>query len=168
MDLHVLFDPQLEIAALVDMEAGRGLGPVGVGPNARGEMLQFVALMPEATYNLSSYDLARAYMQFWQREFAALYETPPAPPEPEVVTDNGASGDAARLAEAEASATGDGPPPAQPADTDMDAEAETPPYVGPCFACQGRGTVPGAEEGQAATCNLCKGTGQLPAEAAAT
>lgn len=163
----------------------RALGPVGGGPNAKAELGQFVALMPESVYKLSSYDLRDAWMQFWEREFAGLYETDGNGDTPAVVESPSADDNAAALAEREAVAGATDPPPAAPADADLEGdtgqaaevatapgseEAPPPPpveaaqqYEGPCFACQGTGSVPGATDGEVARCNLCHGTGRLPA-----
>lgn len=167
-DRLVIYDPNLQLGTVVDSDDMLSLGPVGAGPNAAQELQQFINHMPEVIWDMSSYELRTAYLQFWEANFSSLYEQPQPDSQPAVVESNGAGGDAEALAEAEASTAADAPPPPQPADTDTEAQAEAPPYVGVCFACQGKGTQPGLEPGSVVSCNLCQGTGKLPVEAAAT
>lgn len=187
-DLVAIFDPELELGAIIDTDNMRAIGPVGGGPNARAELTQFIERMPEAVFTLSPAKLVEAWMQFWTDNFRALYAEEndgASPPVVEPLTNND---DAARLAEHEARAAGDSPPPPAPADADMEIDtsaadsvdgggAETKavppppaedvaPYEGPCFACDGTGTVPGGTGGDAVQCNLCKGTGRITAVSA--
>lgn len=183
-DYVVIYDPQLQLSALVDMEALRGVGPVSPGPDAKAQLEAFVASMPDAVLgNLTSYNLVDAYKEYWQRHFgnAAAQAAPVADT---VESSGGAGSDATASATMEAIATAASPPPVQPFDTDMDADAgaatdvTTPapaaavppavvagtaaPYVGPCFACGGSGTIPGAEGEVPQICTACHGTGKLP------
>ena len=166
-DKLVIYDPNYELGAIVDADEMRALGPVGAGPNAAQELQQFINLMPEAVWKLTTYDVRDAYLQFWETNFSSLYEQSQPSGDGEVESSNGATGAPEALAEAEASAATDAPPPPQPADTDTEAQAEAPPYVGVCFACQGKGTQPGLDPGSTVVCNLCQGTGKLPVETAA-
>lgn len=188
-DRIAIFDSEVALGAIVDTDTMRALGPVGGGPNAREELTQFIAQMPEAIWKLSTYDLAEAWMQFWSENFAALYDEPKPSPALAVVEPPSPGNDGAALAELEARADAGEPPPPQPADTDMEADAgtpnvvgddelpsgdngaaadtEPPPYEGPCFACNGTGRVPSGNPDQPVVCNLCKGSGNLPAPTAA-
>lgn len=183
-DLVVIYDPNTEWGAIIDMDEDRAMGPISPGPNAKGELQQFIDRMPEVVWTMSTYDLTMAYRQFWLQNFAALYEaaaeTDPVP----VVTPSRASTNDEAMATAIAYALGDGPPAPQPADTDMEVDTgETDPvevespsaglpdpspepngngYEGPCFLCKGAKTVPNAVTGELERCNLCLGTGELP------
>jgi hypothetical protein len=183
MDIAVIFDETLELGAIIDTESMRALGPVGGGPNARGELTQFVDRMPPSLFDkVTSYDLAQAYLEFWASNFQALYEPPPAPVAP-VEQPAGTTEDVAALAEHEARDGSAAPPAPGPADSDMAADTgeagtvnvttETvpprppPPPAPPivervtCFACNGAGQVPGPEPGNFVVCNMCNGAGTV-------
>lgn len=171
-DRVVIYDPDLQLGAVIDTDGMRALGPVGGGPNAKGELSQFIGLMPDTVWNLSTYDLAKAYMEFWSENFASLYDTPESSAPSPVEQPANPPSAPERQATAEATATAASPPPLAPADTDPEAAPDTPPtvapaeqYAGPCFACNGSGNVAAGADGALTTCNLCKGTGNLPAPA---
>ena len=160
-DYAVIYDEALELAAIVDTDTMRATGPVGAGPNARAELEQFVNSMPPTFLEAGSYDLCRAWAEYWSREFQALYKPPAASAAAAVVEPTHTGDDADSLAVREAVAAGDGPPEPQPADTDMGAIESTPIQVIACVACNGTGRVPGATEGEQLVCNLCQGTGKI-------
>jgi hypothetical protein len=121
VDPQVIYDPQLETAALIDMDSMRGMGPIMAGPNAQKELQAFVRAMVPTVYELNSYELVRCFGEWWEREFAALYETPD-----EAVADTAQPGaDTAphekSLADHEQQYTPDGPPEPAAHDTDMEA-----------------------------------------------
>lgn len=186
MEPVVIFDQAVEMAALVDTDSDRALGPIAIGPNAQGELTQFAHMLTPTLLEADSVTLTQAWQEFWMREFAPLYETPAAPDNGAVESPGGVGDNETRLAEATATASAGNAPPPAPADADHDAassaadavatgttptppaaqtpEPEVQPYEGPCFACNGSGQVAGATEGERAVCNLCKGTGHLPVE----
>lgn len=187
-DFAVIYDAGLELGCVIDTESMIAVGPVGAGPNARGELQAFVDAMPSQLFEMYSGSIQAAYMEYWQRNFSALYAAAVEDDAAAHVERDGAGDDAARLAEREAVAAAAEPPPPGPADTDMEADAgapvsvddvaemtgeganvaapDPPPYEGECFACHGAGTVPGQTDGEMATCNLCNGTGRIVAQAA--
>jgi hypothetical protein len=161
MDAAVIYDPDIEMSALVDTDTMRALGPVGVGPMSQRELQSFVTTMPEAVLeSMSSYELVVAWSQFWTREFKPLHEDTAENGASPVVEPSDTDGDAAALAAREATAATDTPA-EQPADTDADADTPTVPVVVDCFACAGSGKVPGTTEGAEAVCNLCNGIGKI-------
>jgi hypothetical protein len=161
MDAAVIYDPDIEMSALVDTDTMRALGPVGVGPMSQRELQSFVTTMPEAVLeSMSSYELVVAWSQFWTREFKPLHEDAAENGTYSVVEPADTDGDAAALAAREAASATDVPSP-QPADTDADADTPAVPVVVDCFACGGTGKVAGVTEGAEATCNLCNGGGKI-------
>jgi hypothetical protein len=168
MDLAVVYDPAVEVSVLVDTDAMKALGPVGVGPQSQAELQAFVSAMPEHIFSaLGTYDLCIMWAQYWEREFAALHTTPEQGDNSAVESGSNTVGNAESLAERTAATDSDRPPEPQPADTDMEANASTPPVIVECFSCGGTGVVPGQTEGQTATCSLCNGLGKVQQPAAA-
>lgn len=181
-DFVVIYDPQLELATIVNTDEMRAIGPIAAGPNAQRELSQFVATMPEQVMEMGSHDLCLAWVQFWQTNFAALYDPATASDSSPVVAGAATGDDGAALAEHEASAGRGEPPPPAPADADLDADTgeadtvtpndttnvaagavvpTTAPEVVPCFACSGTGRVPGATTGEVTVCNMCEGSGRI-------
>lgn len=166
-ELVVIFDRDKEVAALVDMEDRIGRGPAMIGPSA-GDMLEaFLQTIPYDLTGVSSYELRR-----WFEQFAgppAAPTPPPAAETPAHAVDGGTDTDVAdaELAERESVEATSTPPP-QPADADTPEPApQTASVVQTCPACNGTGNVPGAEEGQLTTCNLCTGSGRVTIQAPA-
>jgi hypothetical protein len=186
-DLIVVYDPVKEVAAIVDPDNRIGIGPAAIGPDSEGLLSSWLETIPYDPKEVDSAVLRDWFEQFSQRVQAAapVPDGTPAPSPVEPASDTGVA--AAKAAEQAATATAASPPPAAPADTDMDADqgeaatvttqpqdgAQPPPpaepapepYSGPCPACSGSGQVPGGEPGTQTTCNLCHGTGNLPAPA---
>lgn len=161
MDLAVIYDPNVEMAALVDTDAMRALGPIGIGPDAQTELQAFVTAMPEAVMESTSYDLCRVWAQFWQSNFASAHATTGESDTGTVDTPSGSHSDDETVVTAATGGHTDEPPEAQPADTDVETHASEAPKVVTCFACGGTGTVPGAADGETSTCNLCNGVGKI-------
>lgn len=188
-DSVVIYDPTLEIAAIVDLDTKCGFGPAFIGEGSREILEGFLESIPYDVSTIDSAKLRDWFEQFAGARFHGESEPTPAPGSSAVVGNSpGELADAAR-ATMEAAAGGGDPPPPQPADTDAGATpgeastvtepttppaesgspppAEADPYTGPCFACNGTGRVPTGTEGVTAPCNLCKSTGHLPAPAGA-
>lgn len=186
-ELVVTYDPKLEIASIVDTDNRVGFGPAMIGPNAQALLEGFLESIPYDVTEVSSY-----LLRDWFEAYAASFPTTTDEEVSEVAAgvverQRSASVDEAALADHEATYGGPSYPDPQPADTDMEANEsatdqvtatatttdDTPApivkgggqYNGPCFACNGSGSVPGAEEGSLVVCNLCQGTGHLPVTA---
>lgn len=162
MQLQVIYDPELEIATVIDSEEFRSMGPVAVGPHAQAQLTAFTQTMPPTVFMaMSSYELVRTWGEFWEREFSALYETPPE-------TDNDSVGGqptvadyADALAERTATETSDTPD-VQSHDTDV-AVVTSPSntVTAQCYNCNGDGFIEHGETGEKVTCGICNGTGKV-------
>lgn len=187
-DYIVIYDPAKQIAAIVNADDRIGFGPAFIGPDAEKALTQF---LESIDYDVSAVDSAvlRSWFEGWAGEHFQPSEAPTGPADIGAVVDNGSQGmdAAAHLAEQAAVGNTEIPPP-QPADTDPDAAEGTPatvahdtaafaelqpeggnnppPYEGPCFACNGAGTVALVEGSAPVVCSACRGTGQLPAPVA--
>jgi hypothetical protein len=173
------------MGALVDTDDMRAIGPVGVGENARAELQQFVDTMPEAFMESDTFTLCRAWAQFWDTEFSALYEVPKQGDNSADQSYGDTDDNAAARAEHEATESAGEPPAPAPHDTDMEADESTAdtvrndttpaeenaeelppaivPLTGACFNCNGSGRLADTEGNLTVTCGVCNGTGQLPA-----
>lgn len=160
-NLMVIFDPELEMAAIVNTELRVGWGPAMVGPQAGVILNAFIETTPFDITHFNSYDVKRAFDSFL--ESAGLEAGTPETP----ITENPVESDTgAQLANgnalAERTATGSTDvPPAQPADTDQPAATETTETASPsgqvidCPNCGGSGNADGS------TCGMCGGHGKL-------
>lgn len=188
-DLIVIYDPDKEIAAIVDTNNRVGFGPAYIGPQAAGALEAFMLTVPYDMTEVSPYVLRDWFEQYAQSQFPPSATTGGEADTGAVVA-GGSTGVAdAALAEHTAIASAGEPPGAQPADTDMGAHASASPtvasdnggtlpedtgpanqaaqYDGPCPACSGTGSVPGGEPDSQVMCNLCKGSGHFTATASA-
>jgi hypothetical protein len=183
-ELVVIFDPTLEIAAIVDTDERVGYGPAMIGQHAREMLEAFVQTIPYDVSKVGSYEL-RDWFDTFAGSFQPPDTTPAATATAGAVEPVGSAGvDTGQVAVAEAiGGPGEGQPPG-PADTDQEAatapqapidpaataqpqgaaQAAAPaaPYSGPCYICNATGQVPGSEPGVMVACNMCRGTGHLP------
>lgn len=186
-DLQVIYDPALEAAAIIDLDTRTAVGPAEVGANAQTLLEAFAATIPYDITGLHPALVVAWYVQF--RESTVGQAAAQAAENSSVTVGEPSSTDVGTVTPTTPTPPtgGDEPPPPQPADTDLGGNpgatatvAETPEvqaerqtgeeqqggqYTGQCFACSGTGTVPGSEPGSQLPCNLCKGTGHLPAPA---
>lgn len=158
-DIEVIYDPQKEYAAIVNIDTRAGWGPAMVGPNAGAVLQLWVDAMPFDVTLLSD-TAAQAVFADWLQQLAASPpevpdEAPAGPLEPS--DDPGVVGDA--LAQATAAASGSEPPEPQPADTDLEADQGASPTVVGCPLCSGEGFTVDDQTGEQSTCAMCSGTG---------
>lgn len=158
-DLQVIYDPDREMAALVDMETMRAAGPVGVGRDSPDQLMLFANNMPDVVLEMGSYELTRAYAEWWlatfrpdTEELAAAVEPPPGSAD----YDGHANPD---LAEHEATETRGEPPPVGPADADVEADESAPPTVIVCPNCNGDKIIRHGDDRPDEACTMCAGKG---------
>lgn len=157
----IIYDSDREVAALIDTDSMRALGPIMVGPGA-GEMLnEFVNRMPEAVFEASSYDLTAYWGSYFAENFAPLSAAPAATDPGTVGVDDNASDDEPIIATTVNGAPSDEPPGEQSADTDMEADTSPAGTVTDCPACSGRGMITVADDEAPARCNMCQGSGKI-------
>lgn len=187
-DYIVIYDPDKEIAAIVNADDRIGFGPAFIGPDAERALTEFLESVP---YDVAEVDSAvlRSWFEGWAGEHFQPAEVPAVSPAGSAVEPPSGNGvDAAALADATAAASGGNPPAVQPSDTDMEVDASTPTtvtdpttgsstseagnsngeagYVGTCFACNGAGVISLVDGDPPVTCSACRGTGKLPAPVA--
>ena len=162
MQLQVIYDPELEIATVIDSEEFRSMGPVAVGEHAKAQLTAFIQMMPQTVFTaMSSYELVRTWGEFWEREFAALYETPTETDTDSVGEQPTVADYADALAERTATETSDVPEP-QPHDSDVAvATVSSPTVTAQCYNCNGDGVITHGETGETVQCGICHGTGKV-------
>lgn len=186
-DLQVIYDPTLEIGAIIDLDTNMGWGPMCPGPKG-GELLQaFVDGMPFDLSILQPEQARDIFLSVFRQDAADSITAASAPagnavePTSDPVATAAASGAAAPVEETSSV------PAAQPADTDMAADTSqtdqvttdpimpgivadtpkverTPSSTGTtmtnCLVCNATGT--GSTN---PACPVCGGTGKVPTAA---
>lgn len=182
-DLVVIYDPALELGAIINTDERVSWGPAMIGPEAPVILQSFIDSTPFDVSELDTYTAARAFADFLDKLVAARTPAQTPPETGQVV----ASGDPeVAVPDPPGTAQGaptDQPPAPQPADTDPGVEAnESPasasiaagqaPYAPnpaplttttqqQCAVCEGTGQVQMGEGEPAAQCGLCGGSGQV-------
>lgn len=182
-ELVVIYDPALELAAIINTDERVSWGPAMIGPEAPVILQSFIDTTPFDVSELDTYTAARAFADFLDKLVAARTPAPPDPPAGQVEP----SGDpGVAVPDPPGTAQGaptDQPPAVQPADTDPGVEANPSPASAPivhvglptgagsppapqtvlqqCAVCEGTGTVQMGEGEPAAQCGLCGGSGQV-------
>lgn len=163
-ELAVIYDPALEVAAIINLDEQRAFGPAMVGPEA-GEVLQaFIDATPFDLSELGTIEACLAFGSFLDRMVNPAEVAPDQADNGQVVTSPSADvggGDA--LAQAEAAGASDVPPP-PPADTDEVSDTPTKTVTAPCFNCDGSGMVEFGDGSPAQRCGMCGGTGKIKQE----
>lgn len=184
-DLQVVYDPTIEVAAIVDLDRNMSWGPMCPGPQGGSLLQAFIDGMPFDITILSSEQARDIFLQVFQEDAAksaaAATSGDSSPVEPAgTVT----SSDTA-LATADAVANAGAPPAPAPADADMAADQSQTATVSdpPTQAATESATLPVGEtvpEGGTTTtnclvcnpqgtgsnnpaCVVCGGTGQVQA-----
>lgn len=186
-DLQVIYDPSLEIGAIIDLDTNMGWGPMCPGPRG-GELLQaFVDGMPFDLSILQPEQARDIFLSVFRDDAAAAIQTPAAPagnavePTSDPVATAAAQGAAVPVEDAGTV------PPEQSADADMAADTSqtdqvttdptmpgivadtpkverTPSSTGTtmtnCLVCNATGT--GSIN---PACPVCGGTGKVAAQA---
>lgn len=186
-DLQVIYDPTLEIAAIVDLDTNMGWGPMCPGPKAADLLQAYVDGMPFDLAILTPEQARDIFLSVFREQAAGDIAAAAAPagsavePSSDPVADAAASGAAGPVEE-----TGSVPP-EQPADADMAADTgETdqvtvpdpipPASTGTPTTGVGSTTTPQQQvnclvcnaDGQGSTnpaCVVCGGTGKVAAPA---
>lgn len=185
-DLQVIYDPSLEIGAIIDLDTNMGWGPICPGPRG-GELLQaYVDGMPFDLAILTEEQARDIFLSVFRDDAAAaITDATPAADNP-VVADNDPVAAAAASGSAEPVEDAGTVPVAQSADADMAADTSqtdtvttdptqpvtptvgqtaspnptvTTPAEGNCLLCNANGqgsTNPG--------CLVCHGTGKVQAQ----
>jgi hypothetical protein len=160
-----LYDPDKEMAVVIDYETGVAFAPVAAGENAKDLMEAFVSMCGVALEYLKPPQQMEMFRGFLTR--LTTHEPLPADAAPidEVGDGPRASMDAeAALAQHEANGATDTPP-EQPADTDQAPDPAGPAVGSRCFNCNGEGMISFGDTSPAVQCNVCHGTGKMPAAA---
>ena len=156
-DLTVIYDPESEIAAIVNVDDRCGWGPAMIGPNAQEVLQAFIDSHP--------YDVTIYPASYVQQAFQSFLDTiggggqsAPAQGDPVAAESPGGTGvdGGAPLAQAEAANATDTPGP-QPADTDMEADQGEAPQVMKCPLCTMDGGEPTGLAEDGTQCPMCHG-----------
>jgi hypothetical protein len=156
-DLVVIYDPLLEMAAVVDIDARRSWGPAMIGSESKSILEAWIEGMPFDAGLLDSTTAATVFADWLQVVVAATQTTPATAPPGALEPPDDPGVDPAALAEHEASAAGAEPPAPQPADTDPQANPDPPPQVVTCPLCTGAGVTSDGADGASTTCAMCGG-----------
>ncbi len=160
-DIEVIYDPQKEFAAIVNLDTRSGWGPAFIGPNAGNVLQLWVDAMPFDVTILSD-DAATAVFTGWLEEMAGSpTQEAPTPPESPVEPVGGDPVGEDALAQWTAENLPDGPPEPAPADTDVEADEGTPATFVTCPLCNGAKQVTDDETGEVTECNMCHGLGVI-------
>lgn len=164
-ELEVIYDPDMQIAAVVNVDEQCGWGPAMIGPNAKQLLTLFIDTVPFDVSQLASSEATAAFKSFLEQANLAGGATTAAGGNVAAKPDgNPPVDEAAALAQREAANSGDVSPPA-PADTDTPTEGESTQAVITCPNCNGTTTTNDGPEGTAVPCGFCKGLGHVKATA---
>lgn len=182
-DLTVIFDKDLEIGAIVDLDTNQGWGPICVGPQGGELLAAFVAGMPFDMTMLTPEQAKSIFMSVFQDQAAASAQAAGQTPTGPVESAGDPTANEQAQATAEAVAAAGEPPAPAPADTDMAADQSETDQVTPdptivqssqpdvaenvappsaptattnCLVCNADGT--GSNNPQ---CPVCNGTGKV-------
>lgn len=166
-DLQVIYDPSLEIGAIIDLDTNMGWGPMCPGPRG-GELLQaFVDGMPFDLAVLQPEQARDIFLSVFRDDAAAAIQDAPATAEPAVVADNDPVATAAAQGSAEPVEEAGAVPVAQPADTDMAADTGQADAVttNPTNTASEGAVIPptpagGSDSAPTANCLVCNANGQ--------
>lgn len=121
-DLTVIYDPTLEIGAIIDLDTNMGWGPMCPGPQGGNLLQAFVDGMPFDLTILSPEQARDIFMSVFRDDAAAaIQDAPPAGDSP-VVPDNDPVATAAASGAAEPVAETGPVVPVAPNDADMEAD----------------------------------------------
>ena len=156
--LTVIYDPNVEVAVIVDLDNFTALPMAGPGAASAGTLQAFIDQTPFDLAELNADAQLAAFMSFLDRNAA------PEPVASDTLVDVPAGdvggdgvGDGAALAEREAANAADVPPP-QPADADGGAVPDTTPTEIDCPNCNGEGVISYGEGAAPEQCRMCRGT----------
>lgn len=166
-DLQVVYDPTLELGAIVDLDTNMGWGPMCPGPRGAELLQAFVDGMPFDVTILSPEQARDIFMSVFRQDAAESITAPAAPAGNPVEPDNDPVATAAASGTPGPVEAASSAPAAQSADTDMAADAGTAGAVtvDPTPEVQLSASVtPGIESQPASTptanCLVCNANGQ--------
>jgi len=158
-DLAVIYDNEVDLAALVDLTSHYALGPIAPTPDGVALLQRFAHDVAPFADHMDRDDLMAAWAEWFQRVSSGTAETPATPSEGTLDGTGPADVDSAPIAQATAAESGGEPPAQQPADTDMEADTGETHQVVTCWNCNGERTV--LQGDTRVQCNMCRGTGQV-------
>lgn len=157
----IIYDPDREIACMVDGETQQGWGPAMIGPDAYDALLAFTTAMPMDIGTLPPDTVTELFRGFVAAAEGGATDAPAEAPASALDSAGPAPVDAGEaLAEATATAASDTPEP-QPADTDETPAPSTSVRVVDCYSCGGEGVVHFGGDEPDQRCNMCQGTGKI-------
>lgn len=125
-DLQVIYDPSLEIGAIVDLDTNLGFGPICPGPEGGNLLQAFVDGMPFDVGILSSEQAREIFLSVFRDDAAASLAAKANADNTSLVNVGNDDATETALATADAMASNGAPPPVAPSDTDMAThESET-------------------------------------------
>lgn len=182
-ELVVIYDPALELAAIINTDERVSWGPAMIGPEAPVILQSFIDTTPFDVSMLDTYTAAQMFADFLDKLVEARAAPPADPPASSVVSGGHMELDSFGVPTTAHGAPTDQPPAPQPLDTDPGVEANESPASAPivhaglptgagsppvpqtvlqqCAVCEGTGTVQMGEGEPAAQCGLCGGSGQV-------
>lgn len=163
-DIIYLHDDDTGTVCAVNADTFTPLPIVGVGPNARDMVQDFIESCPFDVTGLDSYSMRYSFLSYLERTgaFQPAATADVAGPDMDVGAEPSPDG-TGKLADATAAAGPDAPAP-QPADTDQAADTPTVTVTKPCWNCEGSGQVSFGDGSPARPCGICKGTGKVEQE----
>lgn len=121
-DLQVIYDPALQIGAIVDLDTNLGFGPICPGPDGGNLLQAFVDGMPFDVGILTAEQARDIFLSVFREDAQKSIEAQGQTDTGTVVTPDGATANAEALAAREAMETAGAPPEPAPADADMEAD----------------------------------------------
>lgn len=119
-DLQVIFDPSLELAAIVDLDTNLGFGPICPGPNGGSLLQAFIDGMPFDVGILTPEQAREIFLSVFRDDVAASVTASAGTDSPPVESAGSAKSVDEARATAEAVAAGGEPPAPAPHDADME------------------------------------------------
>lgn len=166
-DLQVVYDPTLELGAIVDLDTNMGWGPMCPGPRGAELLQAFVDGMPFDVTILSPEQARDIFLSVFRQDAAESIQAPAAPAGGSVEPDNDPVATAAASGTpGPMEATGSAPAP-QPADTDLAADTSQtdtvtadPTQVVPTIPAAISTEAPNGVTSTQANCLVCNANGQ--------
>ena len=166
-DLTVIHDPNLEIAAIVDMDTNQGWGPICVGPQSAELLQAFVDGMPFDITMLTPEQATNIFVAAFHDTVAESVQDAPAPVGSAVEQTSDPVADAAASGNTGPVDTTSAANPVAPSDADMEANTGQTNQVTPDPTAgtaqvteQPNAGVTAASDSAAANCLVCNANGQ--------
>ena len=124
-DLQAIYDPDLEVGTIIDLDTNRPFGPIMVGPAAKDTLQAFLDGMPFDISILDSEQAAQVFEGWFQNILGPVLAEGTSDSPNTVVPVGDPSADEQALAQRESAVSGREPPAPQAADTDQQANTDT-------------------------------------------